>query len=80
MGGLCGAMQGGAMDNSVLKGMESGVGKTALRFAFSAAAYGVEFLGASHIKANYYGLSTKGWQTKVGISGYKSLMYSLMLN
>ena len=80
MGGLGGAMQGGAMDNSVLKGMESGVGKTALRFAFSAAAYGVEFLGASHTKANYYGLSTKGWQTKVGISGYKSLMYSLMLN
>jgi hypothetical protein len=26
------------------------------------------------------GLYTKGWQTKMGVSGYKVLAYTLMLN
>ena len=77
MGGLGGAMQGGAMSGSIET--TSNLGDIGVAFGLSALAYGIEYAGASHIKANYYGLSTKGWQTKVGTSGFKALMYSLMI-
>jgi len=72
MGGLGGLLQGGAMSGSIET--YSIIGNTGVAFGLSAIAYGIEYAGASHIKANYYGLSTKGWPTKVGTSGFKSLM------
>ena len=77
MGGLGGVMQGKAMSGSIET--PSNLGDIGVAFGLSAIAYGIEYAGASHIKANYYGLSTKGWQTKVGTSVFKALMYSLMI-
>jgi hypothetical protein len=67
------------MKNSILDGVKNRTGKVALRLGLSTAAYGIEYVGASSVKANYLGTDTYGWQTKLSLSGYKALMYSLFL-
>jgi len=42
-------------------------------------AYVIEYAGTSYLKGNYQGMYTGGWQTKAGVSGFKSWMYSFIL-
>jgi len=81
MGGLGGLLQSHAMNNPCVRGDELGQGKGLFgkRVTSSLMGYGLEYAGTSYVKANYQGLYTSGWQTKTGVSSYKSLMYSLML-
>jgi len=49
------------------------------RFTSSLLGYGMEYIGTSMVKGNYQGLSTSGWESKVGLSSYKAMIYSLFL-
>jgi len=81
MGGTGGLLQAHAMNNPLVRGGELGQAKGvfAKRAGLSLLGYGIEYVGTSHTKANYQGMYTKGWETKAGLSTFKSLMYSLML-
>ena len=80
MGGLGGIMQTYAMSNTWSSGkFRQAEGLFTKRFTSSLLGYGIEYIGTSMVKGNYQGLSTSGWETKAGVSLYKSLMYSLML-
>jgi len=40
----------------------------------------IEYQSTSAVKANFYGLESKGWQAKMGVSSYKSSFNALMLS
>jgi hypothetical protein len=79
MGGLGGIMQSYAMNNPWVDSGKLGLNDFGKRSALSALGYGLEYIGTSFVKGNYQGLYTSGWQTKVGVSSYKSMIYSLIV-
>jgi hypothetical protein len=77
-GGLGGLMQMHAFNNDWVR-QSKDLGRLGLSFGLSVLGYGSEYIGTSFVKGNYHGLYTKGWTTKAGVSGFKSLMYSLTI-
>ena len=77
--GLGGVMQEMSMNNSLVDGLNPyrGLG---LRVASSIGSYYLEYKSASAVKTNFYGLDSKGWQAKMGVSAYKSLFNALMIS
>ena len=77
--GLGGVMQEMSMNNSLVKGLEplQGFG---LRFASSVGSYYMEYQSTTAVKANFYGLESKGAAAKMGVSSYKSLFNALMIS
>ena len=67
------------MNNPLVNNMRnySGFG---LRFALSLGSYYMEYQSTSAVKANFYGLESKGWQAKMGVSAYKSFFNALLIS
>jgi len=40
----------------------------------------IEYQSTATVKSNFYGLDSKGWQAKMGVSSYKSLFNALMIS
>jgi len=76
--GQGGAMQSISMDNPWVNDL-SPLAAAGFRAAGSMGAYYSEYQSSSAVKANFYGLESKGWQAKMGVSGYKSMFNALML-
>jgi hypothetical protein len=76
-GGLGGVMQGLSMSNSLVNSGKLGfqIGK---RFASSLGSYYMENQMSYVLKANFYGLESKGAAAKMGVSAGKSLFNALM--
>jgi RHS repeat-associated protein len=78
-GGLGGVMQGLSMSNSLVNPLRSRLPKAGLRFASSLGSYYMENQMSYVLKANFYGLESKGFPAKMGVSAGKSLFNALML-
>ena len=77
--GRGGVMQELSMSNPWVNNRGIG-GKVGSRFAASIGSYYLEYLSTSAVKANFYGLESKGWQAKMGVSAYKSIFNALMFS
>jgi hypothetical protein len=77
-GGLGGIMQELSVSNS-LTGNLNRLPRAGLRFASSLGSYYMENQMSYVLKANFYGLESKGWQAKMGVSAGKTLFNALML-
>ena len=75
--GLGGVMQEMGMNNSLVNDL-SFYPKLGLMFSSSLGAYYMEYQSTSAVKANFYGLESKGAAAKMGVSSYKSLFNALM--
>ena len=79
VGAAGGIMQGVAEKSKLPFGTTDKLKRQANFALLSSIGYAGEYFGMSHVKANYQGLYHSGWHTKVGVSGYKVLAYTLML-
>ena len=77
-GGLGGVMQGLSMSNSLTSNLNR-LPRAGLRFASSLGSYYMENQMSYVLKANFYGLESKGVAAKMGVSAGKSLFNALML-
>jgi len=77
--GLGGVMQEMGMNNSLVNDL-SFYPKLGLMFSSSLGAYYMEYQSTSAVKANFYGLESKGAAAKMGVSSYKSLFNALMIS
>jgi len=77
--GLGGVMQELSMNNPLVDRLSflPGLG---YRFGASLGSYYLEYQSTSAVKANFYGLESKGLQAKMGVSGYKSMFNVLMIS
>ena len=77
--GQGGAMQEMSMNNPLVTDLNRGFG-AGLRFAASLGSYYMEYQSTTTVKANFYGLESKGWPAKMAVSAYKSMFNALMLS
>jgi len=77
--GLGGVMQEMSMNNPLVNDLNRGLG-AGLRFASSLGSYYMEYQSTTTVKANFYGLESKGWPAKMAVSAYKSMFNALMLS
>lgn len=76
--GMGGAMQEMSINNPLAKGRNP-LADLGVRFTSSLGSYYLENQTAYGIKANFYGLESKGFGAKMGLSAYKSLFNAFVI-